>query len=67
MNTLWKTLGRSLLLISQSKNGQQSLRRGETFEDNGRSGRPKDATADETVRVAHTPWLCVIESETCEA
>ena len=32
-----------------------------------RSGRPKDATADENIKVVHTPWLYVIEGETCEA
>ena len=30
-------------------------------ENDGRSGRPKDATTEENV------WLCVMEGKTCEA
>ena len=54
MMTSWKHLGRSLLLIAQRKDGQQSLKGGrESVEDDGRSGRSKDATADENVKVVH--------------
>ena len=50
MKTSWKPLGR---------NWQQSLRGGESIEDDGRSGRPKDATADEHFKVAHiVPAMC---------
>ena len=38
MKTSWNPLGRSLLLIAQRKNGQQSLRGGECDEDDGWSG-----------------------------
>ena len=38
-------------------NGQQSLRR-ESVEDDGLSGRPKDATIDENVKVVHTLVMC---------
>ena len=58
MKTSWKSLGRSLFLLAQSNDGQQSLRGGESIEDGGWSGSPKDATADENVKV-----VC----KTCEA
>ena len=31
---------------------------GESVEDDGRSGHPKDATADENVKVVHTLVMC---------
>ena len=31
---------------------------GESIEDDGRSGRPKDATADENVKVVHSLVMC---------
>ena len=34
------------------------LKRGESFEDDGRSERPKDATAEENVKVVHTLVMC---------
>ena len=37
---------------------QQSLRGGESVDDDGRSDRPNDATADKNVKIV--PWLCVI-------
>ena len=37
-----------------------------SVEDVGRSGRPKDATADEKVKVVHTLVMCD-RSETCAA
>ena len=63
-----ETLGKeSPFNITVKKWAAEFTKGRETFGDNGRSGRPKDATTDETVRVVHIPWLCVIESETCEA
>ena len=50
-------MGRSLLKV-QLKNGQQSLRGGESVEEEGRSGRPKDSKADENVKVMHTLVMC---------
>ena len=74
MKTSWKPLGRSLLFIAQGKHGQKVwclivslpdicplsyFKRGrEGVEDDGRSGRPKDATADENVKVVHTQVMC---------
>ena len=37
---------------------QQSLRGGTSVEDDGRSGRPNDATTDENVKVMHTQVIC---------
>ena len=34
------------------------LKRGESVEDDGRSDRPKDATAEENVKVVHTLVMC---------
>ena len=43
------------------------LKRGrENIEDDGRSGRPKDTTADENVKIAHTTVRCD-KGETFEA
>ena len=61
MKISWKSLGRSLhvLLIAQRKNGQKSLRGGErALRMMGRSGRPKNATADENVKVMHNLVMC---------
>ena len=33
-------------------------KQGESVDDNGRSGRPEDATADENVKVVHTLVVC---------
>ena len=42
------------------KNEQQSIKCGwgESIEDDGQSGRLKDATADENVKVVHTLVMC---------
>ena len=53
-----KPLGRSPLLIAQWNYGHQSLRVGQSVEDDGWSVRPKDATADENVKVVHTLVMC---------
>ena len=39
----------------------------EGVEDDGRPGSPKDATADENVKVVHTPCLYVIGGDNCKA
>ena len=67
ITTSWKPLGMSLLLIAQWKKWAAAFKKGgERLEDDGRSGRPKDATTDENVKVLQ-PWLYVIGGETCEA
>ena len=66
VKTRWKPLGRSLLLTAQWKNGQQSLRGGESVNDDGRSGRPKMPSLIKISRSC-TPWLCVIGGGTYEA
>ena len=48
-----KTLGKDSPSYSIVKNEQQSLRGGESVENDGWSGRTKDATADENVMVEH--------------
>ena len=55
MKISWKPLGRSLLLISTVKKWAAEFKRGrKSIEDDGRSGRPKDATTDENVKVIRT-------------
>ena len=54
-----KPLGGNLLLIVQWKKWTTKFKRGrESIEADGRSSRPKDATADENVKVVHTLVLC---------
>ena len=53
-----ETLGKESTSYSTVNIGQQSLKGGESVEDDGRSGRPKDATADENVKVVHTLVIC---------
>ena len=55
MKTSRKPLGwEGVSFLEHSKNGQQSLR----VDDDGRSGRSKDATSDENVKVVHTLVMC---------
>ena len=56
MKTSWKPLGRHLLLIySTVKKWAVEFKRGrESFEDDGRSDRLKDAASDENVKIVHT-------------
>ena len=57
MKTSWKLLRRSLLLTV--KKWAAEFKRGrESVEDDGRSGRPKDATADENVEAVQTLVMC---------
>ena len=59
MKTSWNPLGKSLLLYSTVKKWAAEIKRGrESVEDDGRSGRPKDATADQNVKVAYTLVIC---------
>ena len=59
MKTSWNPLGKSLLLYSTVKKWAAEIKRGrESVEDDGRSGRPKDATADQNVKVVHTLVIC---------
>ena len=45
--------------VSVKKMGNRVKRRDrESVEDDGRSGHPKDATADENVKVVHTLVMC---------
>ena len=53
-----ETLGKESPSYSIVQNGQQSLRGGERGEDDRRSGRPKDATTGENVKVVHTLVIC---------
>ena len=54
-----ETLGRSLLLITQWKKWTAEFKRGRgSVDDDGRSGRTKDATAYENVKVVHTVVMC---------
>ena len=55
METLWKESPS----YSTVKNGQQNFKKGrESLEDDGLSGHPKDATADENVKVIYTLVMC---------
>ena len=58
MKTSWKPLGRSLLLIAQWKNGQQSLKGEESLRMKDDLAAPKDATGDENVKVEHSLVMC---------
>ena len=58
MKTSWKPLGRSLLLLHSEKWASEFKRGRENIEDNGRFGRPKDATTDENVKVVHILVVC---------
>ena len=61
MKTAWKPLGRSPHSYSTLKQWAAEFTRGRgSVGDDGRSGRPKDATADESVNV-------LIGGETCES
>ena len=53
-----ETLGKESPSYKYSEKRQQSLRGRESVENDGRSGRPKDATADENVNVVHTLLMC---------
>ena len=54
-----ETLGKESPSYSTVKKwAAEFKRRRESVEDVGRSGRPKDATADENVKVVHTLVLC---------
>ena len=56
METLGKE--RSLLLLHREKWASEFKRGRENVEDDGRSGRPKDATTDESVEVVHILVMC---------
>ena len=58
MKTSYKLLGRSLLLLYSEKWASEFKRGRENVEDDGRSGRPKDATSDENVKVVHILVVC---------
>ena len=58
MKTSWKPLGRSIFYSTVKKWATEFKRRRESVEDDGRSGRPKDATADANVNVVHTLVIC---------
>ena len=65
MKTSWKHLGRSLLLITQWKNGQQSLRGGErALRNMDGLATPKMPSLMKLSR-SYTPWLCVIGVHVC--
>ena len=54
-----ETFGRSLLLKAQWKKWTAEFKRGRMSVDgDGRSGRTKDATAYENVKVVHTVVMC---------
>ena len=54
-----ETLGKESPSYSTVKKWASEFKRGrESVEDDGRSGRPKDATADENVKVVHTLVMC---------
>ena len=55
METIWKE---SPIYSTEEKWAAVFTRRRETFEDDGRFGCPKYATADETVKVVHTLVMC---------
>ena len=54
MKISWKPPSNS----SVKKIVKEFMRGRESFEDDGRSGRPRDDTADEKVKVVHTLVMC---------
>ena len=54
MKTSWKPPSNN----SVKKIAKEFMRGRESFEDDGRSGRPRDDTADEKVKVVHTLVMC---------
>ena len=62
-----ETRGKELPSYSTLKKWAAEFKRGrESVDDGGHSGRSKDATSDENVKVVYTR-LCVMGSEFCEA
>ena len=54
-----ETLGKESPSYSTVKNWAAEFKMGrDSVEDDGQSGRPKDATTDENVMVVHTPVMC---------
>ena len=54
-----ETLGKESPSYSKVKKWATEFKWGrESVEDDGRSGRPKDATTDENVKVVHTLVMC---------
>ena len=54
-----ETLGKESPSFSTVKKWATEFKRGrESVEDDGRSGRSKDATTDENVKVVHTLVMC---------
>ena len=54
-----ETLGKESPSYSTVKECTAEFKKGrESVEDDGRSGRPKDASADENVKVVHTLVMC---------
>ena len=54
-----ETLGKESPSYRTVKIWAAEFKRGkESFEDDGRSGRSKDSTADESVKVVHTMFMC---------
>ena len=54
-----ETLGKEFSSYGTVQKWAAEFKRGrESVEDDGRSGRPKDATADENVKVVHTLVMC---------
>ena len=59
MKTFMETLGKESPSYSTEKKWAAEFKRGrKSIEDDGRSGRPKDATLDENVKVVHTLVIC---------
>ena len=56
----WKPFERSLLLIAAEFKRVER----ESVEDDGRSGRPNDDTADKNVKIV---YILVVCNKTCEA
>ena len=63
-----ETIGKESLSYSTVKTWAADFKRGrESADDDGRSDRPKDATANEMkMSRSGTLWLGVIEGETCK-
>ena len=55
MKTSWKPLGKSLLLIAKCKKWVAEFKRGD---DDGWSGCPKEATANENAKALHPLVMC---------